>query len=77
MSVYLIRITVCVMLGLWLCSQGLAMMNETVFPNQLMGVVAIGVGLLIVIFGFSPGAASAVIKAIVDIISLPFKALVG
>jgi hypothetical protein len=73
MSASMIRIVICVIVGILLCSQGLAMMNEPVFTSQLLGTVAIGCGLLIIIFGFSPSAASAVISAIVKIISLPFK----
>ena len=77
MGTYLIRIAICVLFGAILCSQGLSMMNEPNLSSQLMGTVALGGGLLIIIYGFSPGVASAVISAIVKIISLPFKALFG
>lgn len=75
MNAYILRIVFCLLLGTMLCSTGLSMMNEPIFTSQLMGTVALGSGLLIVIYGFSPGVASQVISAIVKIISLPFKAL--
>lgn len=61
----LIRIMVCVLIGFYLISIGI--------ENEIFGILTTAMGLLIVIYGFSPRLAKNIINAIVKIATAPFK----
>jgi len=64
-DIRLIRIIACVLIGYQLISFG--------FRNEVFGIPMVGMGLLIIIYGFSPRLAKSVINAIVKIATAPFK----
>jgi hypothetical protein len=65
MKTTLIRILVCVAISLSLISFG--------SRDPVFGILHIGIGVLVLIYGFSPGMAKSIISAIVKIVTAPFK----
>lgn len=51
------------------------MMYDVSIITQAFSLATMGLALLIIIYGFSPSTAKAVIKAIVQIVSIPLEAL--
>ena len=64
-DIRLIRIIVCVPIGLYLISIGI--------KSEIFGILTTAMGLLIIIYGFSPRLAKSIINAIVRIATAPFK----
>ena len=75
MTTYVLRILVCIIVGAILAFSGLSYIDAPSLTTQMMSPIAIGCGLLIIMYGFSPSTAKEIIKAIVKIVSLPFKTL--
>lgn len=75
MPTYVLRILVCMMIGAIITLSGLSYLDAPNVTTQMLSPIAMGCGLLIIIYGFSPSTAKEIIKAIVKIVSLPFKAL--
>jgi hypothetical protein len=61
----LVRILVCVILGTSLIILGA--------ENGILGILMDGLGVLVVIYGFSPEAAKSIVNAVVEIATAPFK----
>ena len=71
----MLRIVFCSIVGLLLVLFGSQANSSTNIVMQVFGFAEIGLGLLIVIYGFSPSTAKQIINAIVKIVSIPLKGL--
>ena len=69
-----IRIVLCVLIGMFLISVGVSLLHSSNVMNQILAIPVIGMGLMVVIFGFSPRLGKKIIEAIVDIVKIVFKA---
>lgn len=70
-----IRIVFCLILGIAVITQSFGMINDIAIVTQTFGLATMGFGFLMIIYGFSPSTAKAIINAIVQIVSIPLKAL--
>jgi len=61
----LIRIFVCVILGTLLIILGA--------KAGIFGILTIGLGVLVVMYGFSPETAKSIVNAVVKIVTAPFN----
>jgi len=75
MKTFMIRMFVCSIVGVFLLIQSSNMMYDASIITQTFSLAITGLALLIIIYGFSPSTAKAVINAIVQIVSIPLKAL--
>jgi len=75
MKTYMLRIIFCSIIGLLLIALGSQVNSTRDIVTQVFGFAEMGLGLLIVIYGFSPSTAKQIINAIVKIVSIPLKAL--
>ena len=50
------------------------MLHSSNVVNQILAIPVIGMGLMVVIFGFSPRLGKRIIEAIVDIVKIVLKA---
>jgi hypothetical protein len=66
---------VCSIFGVFLLIQSSNMMYDASIITQTLSLAITGLALLIIIYGFSPSTTKAVINAIVQIVSIPLKAL--
>ena len=73
-KVTLIRIVLCVFVGILLISEGASLLYSSNVVNQILAIPVIGMGLMVVIFGFSPRLGKRIIEAIVDIVKIVLKA---
>jgi hypothetical protein len=65
----------CLAIGLLLIYKGMTILTISDFLTKPYSILFVGCGLLIIIFGFSPRKASEIIKAIVEIVTAPLKAI--
>jgi hypothetical protein len=63
-----LRIAVCLVLAAVLVFPSLALMNS----NPLF-ILSLGVGILVIIYAFSPDLASEIVDGIKEIVTAPFK----
>jgi len=70
----LMRIALCAFIGVWIISQSTSSLHSDNVVDQILALPILAMGLLIVIFGFSPSLGKKIIKAIVDIVKIVFKA---
>lgn len=75
MKTFMIRMFVCSIVGIFLLIQSSNMMYDVSIITQAFSLATMSLALLIIIYGFSPSTAKAVIKAIVQIVSIPLEAL--
>jgi mannitol-specific phosphotransferase system IIBC component len=76
MDITIIRVLVCVLLGALLTLQGCGMLvNSESIIMQGFSLIVMTFGLLIVIYGFSPAVVTAIVNAIIEIVTIPLKAI--
>ena len=75
MKTYMVRIVFCSIIGLILISLGSQVNSSTNIVTQVFAFAEMGLGLLIIVYGFSPSTAEQIINAIVKIVSIPLKSL--
>jgi len=69
----MIRVIVCVIIGVVVISQGINLLHSDSFVNQVLAIPILGMGLLVVIYGFSPRLGKKIIDAIVDIVRIALR----
>lgn len=69
------RMIVCISVAAMSILKGFEMINDVSIINQTYSLILLGLGFVLLIYAFSPSMAKQVIKAIVDIIRIPFKAI--
>lgn len=72
-----IRIIACLILGVLAILQGFGMMDNINIVTQVFGLAVMGFGLLMIVYGFTPSTAKQIIKAIVQIVSIPLRKMFG
>ena len=70
----LMRIALCAFIGVLIISQSASLLHNDNVVDQILAIPILAMGLLIVIFGFSPSLGKRIIKAIVDIVKIVFRA---
>lgn len=70
----LMRIALCAFIGVLIISQSASLLHNNNVVDQILAIPILAMGLLIVIFGFSPSLGKRIIKAIVDIVKIVFRA---
>ena len=75
MIMCVVRIIVCVAIGVAIISKGYGMMGEASVVTQSFGFGSLGLGLLLIIYGFKPDRAKQIIAEISKIVREFLKAL--